>query len=336
MRNGRPPSPAGPRAVWAYGWTSRPAVPSRERVSARPASSWIRSRSGSRWLRARGFPGCYARWPELPRRVAGRADLGVSRDLREPRRGPTGEVLDPNGIPLSTGGCCRFAPAVAYGQNYLVVWAHPGDTTTSIRGTRVDSAGTVIDPAGIPIAEDPLWHWDPAVASNGSDFLVAWKDDDLSTGQIDAARVTADGTVLDPNGIHISAAGSVNYPAVAWDGTNYFVVWQDSSTGQTTFTALGSLPEGPCSIPRGFRSLPGVSPGRRPRSRSTGSTTWSPGLPTMCDSRAWTRRGSSSIRVEFRSRGRRLRPHRTFRSGRRTTSWSGSTDGATGTSMPRA
>jgi hypothetical protein len=209
-----------------------------------PQQIWISTAPGAQdWPDvAFGGQNYLAAWQD--ERVSG------SREIYASRVNASGEVLDPGGIPVSTGGCCRFTPAVAYGQDYLVVWAHPG-ATTSIRGTRIDSAGTVLDPAGIPIAGGSQWHWEPAVASNGSDFLVVWKEDDLATGEIDAARVTADGTVLDETGIHVSAAGSVNYPAVAWDGENYFVVWEDARAGNNDIYGARVTPGGVVLDPDG-------------------------------------------------------------------------------------
>src|SRR5262245_5119430 len=105
----------------------------------------------------------------LDARITGFSEVYASRI------GQDGVVLDPNGIALSRGGCCRFAPAVAFGGGeYLAVWSHPG-AFTDIRGTRVTTAGEVLDSTGLPISIGPSWHWDPAVASDGADFFVVWE-----------------------------------------------------------------------------------------------------------------------------------------------------------------
>jgi hypothetical protein len=55
-------------------------------------------------------------------------------------------------------------------------------------------------------------------------------------GNVDVygARVTTAGTVLDPLGISIAlASGSQNEPDVAYDGTNFVVVWTDGRSGST-------------------------------------------------------------------------------------------------------
>ena len=75
----------------------------------------------------------------------------------------------------------------------------------------------------------------PAVGSDGTNIFVVWRDfrDSATNGpDIYSARVTPDGTVLDPAGIPMStfANGDLNpgaqyVPSVAFDGTNYLVVW---------------------------------------------------------------------------------------------------------------
>ena len=56
----------------------------------------------------------------------------------------------------------------------------------------------------------------PAVASNGKDYLVVWNYFDMHTGgDIHGARVTADGQVADKDEIVISTAGDQYYPAIA-------------------------------------------------------------------------------------------------------------------------
>ena len=72
----------------------------------------------------------------------------------------------------------------------------------------------------------------PRLAFGGANYLVVWQDYRSGNYQIYGARVSRSGQVLDPDGIAISvAANTQRYPSVAFDGTNYFVVWQDKRNG---------------------------------------------------------------------------------------------------------
>src|ERR1035441_5073931 len=74
----------------------------------------------------------------------------------------------------------------------------------------------------------------PAVAGNGDNYLVVWRDS-RSTG-IYGSVVAADATVSPTNGFPICVAANDQYtPAVAALGTNYLVVWQDYRNGSLNY-----------------------------------------------------------------------------------------------------
>jgi Synergist-CTERM protein sorting domain-containing protein len=137
-----------------------------------------------------------------------------------------------------TGGDAEF-PAVAHGgDGYLVVWSDArSGWAKDIYGARVSDAGVVQDPDGIPISTAADVQDFPAVASDGTDFLVAWHDaragesnchTNLICGDVYAARVIG-GVVQEPDGIPVSTAvDDQSRPAVAWDGTEYLVAWNDA------------------------------------------------------------------------------------------------------------
>jgi hypothetical protein len=128
----------------------------------------------------------------------------------------------------------RYAPAVAFdGTTYLVVWQEqrPG-ATKDIYAARVSEAGVVLDPLGIPISKAAGNQWAPAVAYDGSSFVVVWQDDRSASTRPDVygARVSAAGVLLDPGGTPISSApGAQLAPAVAGTGAGSLVVWTDGS-----------------------------------------------------------------------------------------------------------
>src|SRR5690606_11739804 len=109
-------------------------------------------------------------------------------------------------------------------------------------GVRVSGSGTVLDPAGFPISAANGNQRNPAVAFDGTNYLVVWEDTRLSaTGDIFAARVSPSGTVLDAEGLSLSARFSAQaHPAVAFDGTNYLVVWDDGGATRNIYGALVS------------------------------------------------------------------------------------------------
>ena len=87
----------------------------------------------------------------------------------------------------------------------------------------------VLDPAGIAISTLSGSQEYPAVAFDGTNYLVAWKDNrNAGIFDIYGSRVSTSGSVVDPLGILISnATDEQTEVSLAFDGTNYFVVWQD-------------------------------------------------------------------------------------------------------------
>ena len=148
---------------------------------------------------------------------------------------PQGTVLDPVGVLITEAPGDRGAPAAGFdGTNFLVVWEEDrSGTDWDIYGARVTPQGGVLDPSGIPIstaADDQLM---PALAFDGANYCVAWEDDrDDTLYNIYGARVTPQGTVLDTSGIPISTAADDQLtPAVAFDGADFFVAWEDYRSG---------------------------------------------------------------------------------------------------------
>lgn len=151
-----------------------------------------------------------------------------------------GTVLDTAGISICTAGNGQYSAAVAFdGANYLVVWWDYRKTwdDADIYGARVSPGGTVLDPAGIPIGTAAGDQRRPAVAFDGTRYLVVWGDKRDGIGfKIYGARVNPDGTVLDPAGIPICTDSGMQYsPAVAFDGINFLVAFFESSSGENIF-----------------------------------------------------------------------------------------------------
>ncbi len=144
-----------------------------------------------------------------------------------------GVVQDLDPIRISGANAGGELPSIAWdGTNYLVAWsAWAGD---DIYGARVSPGGSVLDETPIQISTAPGVQWAPSLAWNGSEYLVAWESYPAPGvgSDIYAARVTADGDVLDPAGIAISTqTGYEQYSSVASRGDEFLVVWDDERAG---------------------------------------------------------------------------------------------------------
>jgi hypothetical protein len=143
-------------------------------------------------------------------------------------------------IRLSGPGAIRdegsAAVAAADGAGYLVVWEDDRNATT--RGS--DIYGRPLSATGVPAGPEVRLsgpnaltdEFDPGLAWNGSEFLVVWEDRrKMSTrgSEIYGRRLSATGVPAGPD-FRVSGLGATGdeyTPAVAWNGTEYLVVWQD-------------------------------------------------------------------------------------------------------------
>jgi phosphoribosylformylglycinamidine (FGAM) synthase PurS component len=159
---------------------------------------------------------------------------GYYPEIYGARVSQSGEVLDPEGIAISTGAFWHEVPCVSYdGTNWLIVWSD-ARSGYNIYGARVSQDGVVLDPEGIAISTGASWQGLPCVSHDGTNYLVVWQDyrNDYYP-EIYGARVSQDGVVLDPEGIAISTGAFWHeVPCVSHDGINYLVVWQDWRGGE--------------------------------------------------------------------------------------------------------
>ncbi len=146
------------------------------------------------------------------------------------RVAPSGTVLDPNGFPLDTDAAQQRTPAIAFdGTNYLVVWSdRRAGLRWDIYGVRVSPSGAVLDANAFVVVSVNNQQYSPAVAFDGTNYLVVWDDTRATVPQVFGARITPGGLVLDPAGIAISTGNVQSAPSVGFDGTNVTVVWQDA------------------------------------------------------------------------------------------------------------
>lgn len=150
-----------------------------------------------------------------------------SYDVRGARVSAAG-VVDIRGIDISESDRAESAPVVASnGTDYFVAWEDASQF--DVVGRWVGGDGELVG-APLVIASMLDTQRRPAIASNGTDYLVVFEGraSGVPTFDLYFARVTAAGTLLDPEGrVLCSATGHQSGAAVAAVGGEYFVVWED-------------------------------------------------------------------------------------------------------------
>ncbi len=140
------------------------------------------------------------------------------------------------------------------GANYLLVWPdwQESESQYEIKGARITPSGTVLDPGGFFVTRTPGKDEDyPRLAFGAGRFFAVWHDDtgdNLAGGRIDSS-----GTSLDTLGILISAAGNDQRNAsVVFDGSNYFVAWDDARDDIADVYGARVTPSGTVLDPAGI------------------------------------------------------------------------------------
>ena len=209
---------------------------------------WMDAAGQKREIRARAVAGAVEF--QVPEALVASATFPVMlAPVISPEFGLDTPVTDP-------GGGSQTTPAVASnGTDYLAVWADDRGGDVDIYGARVSQAGAVLDALGLPIGVAVNAQQSPAVAFNGTNYLVVWSDGRRGSGNdIYGARVSPAGSVLDPSGLPLSTSTVftllMRAPAIAFDGTNYLIVWEEK-TGFTAPTNLNGLRVSPTGAPVG-------------------------------------------------------------------------------------
>ena len=165
---------------------------------------------------------------------------------------PTGDITTSAYAPSAPGWL--WAPNLAgAGGTYLVTWIVLDGLQTNVMGARVTADGALLDPSGILISSAPGDQKGTAVAGGDAGWLVAWIDQrsglfptgtNATSGDIYAARVALDGTVLDPGGIPVATGTTPRTdPGVAFTGTGWLVTWKEtpSSVSGALLSAAGDV-----------------------------------------------------------------------------------------------
>jgi hypothetical protein len=156
---------------------------------------------------------------------------GMTNGIYAARVSPAGVVLDPDGFAVAaTDTIDAAAPAVCFtGTDHLVTWGGFSMTTYEgdIYGALVSPAGRVTRPQFV-ISDAAYDQGSPAAAAGPTNALVAWEDarSGLPERDIYAARVRADGTVLEPDGLLVANnTGDEQMPCVTAEDGGFGVLW---------------------------------------------------------------------------------------------------------------
>ena len=131
-------------------------------------------------------------------------------------------VLDPAPFTLVSGHI--VTDLTSSGTQFYAVWFQPVAFVDQVAGSRVSTAGAVLDGGGngvvISASNSKPDAFTPAfVTWDGTNFRVSW----ASASKLFMARVSASGTVLDPGGVLIP--GAMSGPTASVGDGGVHVVW---------------------------------------------------------------------------------------------------------------
>ena len=159
---------------------------------------------------------------------------GSDWDIWGTRVDVNGVPLDPAGIAISEASRAQLSPRVAAGDGqFLVAWEDERNASSDtimdfseVYAARVTSGGALLDPAGIAITSDQNDDQTPEVASDGTDYLIVWRDHgSFGNDKILGTRLDPAGTVLGASPISIASTGDLTGPSVVFGGGQYLAAW---------------------------------------------------------------------------------------------------------------
>jgi hypothetical protein len=135
-------------------------------------------------------------------------------------------------------------------SRYFTVWGDQRDKDSlgaqyDVYGSRVDWNGNLLDiPGGFLISKSVNTEVIPAVGYCGSNYLVAWSDtrNGYFNRDLYASLLSSSGTIVASPIAIATAASNQDAPAIACNGTNFYVVWTDRRNGNPDI--YGSMLDG--------------------------------------------------------------------------------------------
>jgi hypothetical protein len=148
--------------------------------------------------------------------------------------------VTPDGVRLDSIVVCNNSfdqrePSLSYGNGvYLTSWTDNRGPNHAIYSARLLPDGSVLDVDGFILHSDTMKQIGSASSFDGTNFIVIWCAFDMLGYGIYAKRVSTVGTILDSVPLEIAYGyEATSNPSIAFDGTNFLVVWDDARISGT-------------------------------------------------------------------------------------------------------
>jgi len=147
-----------------------------------------------------------------------------------------------------------YTSDIAFNGNYYQLVCFSSDIQTA----RIDIFGHFLDGQFISVCSDGGDQINPSIASDNNGFLVVWEDRrEINDYNIYGARINNNGEVIDNPAMVISDNPFCQQnPSVGFDGTNYWIIWEDSrDQSGTNLYGTRVTPEGIVLDPQGVKLI---------------------------------------------------------------------------------
>jgi len=158
-----------------------------------------------------------------------------AKDIYAVRLDAGGNLLDAVPVVVNQDGGAQSKPVVAWnGENWLIAWVNQAATqfyyTDQIVAIRLSPDGILLDAEPIPLVtfetsgNGELYD----VASDGANWVVAWKDYVGNQWKVQGVRISPQGIVLDGNPVTLHTTTSQPYQGRMYFAQNeYLLVWKE-------------------------------------------------------------------------------------------------------------
>lgn len=134
------------------------------------------------------------------------------------------------------------SPEIAWnGTNYGLLWVENFSSLADIVFALVDTAGVVVPSSQLKVTNGFDEQTNPSFIWNGYEFAAAWEDNRnsmISLVDIYAARIAADGSLINSI-IRVTSSPNSEYnPSIAWAGNHYGIFWNQGIPSDYYFCRL--------------------------------------------------------------------------------------------------